>query len=746
MSIKFENTSYLRAIKENENLFYEQKIAKNAQAKLQFKYGHVTLQKFNQKYSAEGWCGRKIIALPAAAWSGAVKTAYHLAKAILFGILTAPCNKGKYFQSQCFYFARDLQESFGWLISFFNDRFGQYHVQESEFHKTCYDCFSADSLDLNALHNPPSNTNPKFAAQPQNIKTSHSPDSEFDKEIKEIKKLWDFDLREKRFCELAEAYLKKDNQDKALKTIKEIFLDTKTKEIYIVKIADAFLKKGDRENALKTIEEIYSDTKSKEIFIIKAELGFDEDHLGDDLDQTLKTIKKRFISRGTKEWYIDKIANAFLNKGDREKALNTIEEIYYDTQTKEAFIAKVAESYYNDGDLDKVLKTIKELRSDTKTKESFILKIAHAFSYKGDQKKALNTIKEIHDTKTKETFLIKVELGYDEDHLGDDLNKTLKTIKDLHISTSTKEGFIAKIADAFLNKGDREKALNTIKEISWDTKTKETFIAKVAESYYDKGDLEKALKTIKDAHLRITHGSLILKIANAFLIKGNREKALKTIKEIYSSDAKAAFLIQIAQSYFSANDEIGVVKIIKELVEGLLQDKMIKMGLHEIYMQNTIFSNAGDEFFFQIAKACYELTKGYFSSHNAQAILEAIITRATDISTIDAFIALQPEKTRAGFESSENKTSPNKDKLTSEEKDKYCKVLGLTSEALWEDIRKAYKKLSLKYHADKILQKEDESDSEYQKRKELSAKKFNEIAEAHEKLAKDEQFYAEVIY
>ena len=46
-------------------------------------------------------------------------------------------------------------------------------------------------------------------------------------------------------------------------------------------------------------------------------------------------------------------AENYFNNGDRATALKTIEQIVHDTKTKEDFIVKVANSYINEGDLGK---------------------------------------------------------------------------------------------------------------------------------------------------------------------------------------------------------------------------------------------------------------------------------------------------------------------------------------------------------------------------------------------------------
>lgn len=142
MSVNFEINSYYNVVKEKPNVF--KAILNHTKSSVKFKCVDVEVQEFNKKYSSEGWFRRKVFALPAAIWSGVVKTIYHLAKAIIIGFLKALSDDGKYFQSQLFYTGRDLQESFGWLVSLLNDRYGQYHIQESGFHKSLYNYFLSE--------------------------------------------------------------------------------------------------------------------------------------------------------------------------------------------------------------------------------------------------------------------------------------------------------------------------------------------------------------------------------------------------------------------------------------------------------------------------------------------------------------------------------------------------------------------------------------------------------------------------
>lgn len=146
MGISFGESTYLSVLKEDKNFDSEKKIFYYAKDNPRFSFGNVTYDNFKEKHATAGWIGRKFIALPAAIWSGMVKTIFHLAKAILIGIPKAFSDNGKFLKTMLFYVLRDFQESSGWLVTLVHDQYGQFHVQESNFQKVCYECFSTDRL------------------------------------------------------------------------------------------------------------------------------------------------------------------------------------------------------------------------------------------------------------------------------------------------------------------------------------------------------------------------------------------------------------------------------------------------------------------------------------------------------------------------------------------------------------------------------------------------------------------------
>jgi DnaJ-domain-containing protein 1 len=144
---RFQENFYTSSIEEKQ--LQDQDLVLN----LQFQYGNTNYKNFSEKYrcNTKLWIGRKISALPLAIWSATVKMIYHLAKALFLGPLfffipekyvanNIPySDEGRYLKSQIFHIGRDLQESLGRLVSLFDDRYGLYLIQESQFHAACYD-------------------------------------------------------------------------------------------------------------------------------------------------------------------------------------------------------------------------------------------------------------------------------------------------------------------------------------------------------------------------------------------------------------------------------------------------------------------------------------------------------------------------------------------------------------------------------------------------------------------------------
>ena len=151
MSVSFDNNAFFKTVQESDILIDQcgifnyvnvNSLFSYVKENKQFSYGDTTYEEFSRLYSTDGWIGRKVMAIPQAILCGVVKTVYHLAQALLLGIPKLYAGDFNYIKYKAFFLIRDFQEAFGWLTSLLDDKYGLFHIQGSQFHKTCYHCFS----------------------------------------------------------------------------------------------------------------------------------------------------------------------------------------------------------------------------------------------------------------------------------------------------------------------------------------------------------------------------------------------------------------------------------------------------------------------------------------------------------------------------------------------------------------------------------------------------------------------------
>lgn len=128
-----DNNTYWSAIA-NEGEVY------NKTKDLKFNYHAVDYQTFSRSYKAQGRLIRKISAIPLAIWE-LVNVTSNIFKAVFIGIPKYFKKEGEYLKVKKFCMARNLQGTFGRLAAIFHDKYGLYHIQDSQFHRTCYKDF-----------------------------------------------------------------------------------------------------------------------------------------------------------------------------------------------------------------------------------------------------------------------------------------------------------------------------------------------------------------------------------------------------------------------------------------------------------------------------------------------------------------------------------------------------------------------------------------------------------------------------
>lgn len=327
MSSIFEKNAYLYAIKANEALNSENKIFNHAKAGLKFKYGDVSVREFNEKYEARGWFGRKVVALPAAIGESAT-TIYHLVETILSGI-TPHLGDKKYLKVQFFYIARELQESFGWLVTLFSDKYGQYHIQEGRFQRSCYDCFLID-------------------LEKEFTKIQHS--------------WWGFEAEEK-YAQLAEKYLSVGCLYESLQVIAKVHFYRKDTLKGFLEKAAYYINKDNRDKIIKDLKLIFPyGGAAKEIFLEKVAASY---YVDGELDKAVETLSKIcffYLDKKEIEELMAKIAEAYVKKGEGDKAIQETRKIFGDNKYK--FWIQIARSYFLKNDEAGAIKAIKKIAEE----------------------------------------------------------------------------------------------------------------------------------------------------------------------------------------------------------------------------------------------------------------------------------------------------------------------------------------------------------------------------------------------
>lgn len=403
----------------------------------QFTYGNTGFSKFANAYKSKGWFARKIIALPAAVWSGGVKTTYHVAKLILtsFGVLIrnavihgSPTKQDiRYLKAQGFCIARDLQESFGWLLTLFHDKCGQYHVQESQCHRLCYQHFvnpktyiQAPQTQTNTQKQPGKTENPKDSSNPVQSNAAHDfinyMETALDAEVARMAPL--VPQPYKSYVLIAKRYLTLDLLDKAHDILKKLvdtshkeglangirlsFPTSEEKEIR-ENLVRAYIKLGNRDQAKKILKEC-KHPSSNYLYLDVAQSYFNDNHL-EEAYNAINQAGCGGTSRTQEQRdFIFKLSEHCFQAGDRKKAVKFVQANYepIDQPKVDRFLINVAESYFQEDNLKDAVETIMEIGTASYNEEAgkdlFLEKVAKNYiTVKNDLVQAKEVIAKIVD-------------------------------------------------------------------------------------------------------------------------------------------------------------------------------------------------------------------------------------------------------------------------------------------------------------------------------------------------------------
>ncbi len=465
MSINFERNAYCRAFLRGDSAFTtaedKEIFRKVFNMGFRSEIGKVSFWQFasqdrqyHNSQNATNWPSYmySLLGIPLAVWCAVAQTIYHLALIALDTISTlfcTPCYSSDYctvLQARCFCIIRDLQESFGWLLSIFDDRWGEFNIQESAFHKSCYDCFLVGEQ----------------TCYPEGF-----------------------------YSRQADNYLAQGDRENALRSTNVIgYYNVETHIAYIEKIAFSYLKSGDVDNALEVINGLAHsslDGKQEQLLFEKV-----ANHLlaENNPTQALKVIDK--IYGNPKKSLYEKVVLVYLIKGQPDDAQKMMAKIAFDDKLQDNLYEKIVLAYLNKDQPGHALNVISMISYDSYAqKNNCYQNVILHFLAKNEPNQASSFIDKIErNHKMQEDLLEQVASHY---------FKNGKLTFALHaINNSTNVGernrFIGKVANEYLNQGNKVAAVATIEQVT-DLEIQRHFLVKVALSYFSDSN-EKMVRQI----------------------------------------------------------------------------------------------------------------------------------------------------------------------------------------------------------------------------------------------------------
>lgn len=152
--LRFESNYYLDAIKNHTPFTTDELIFDFVKHTPQFHYNTlIGYKEFSTSYSSDEWLDRKFKAIPAGMYNILVEAVM----AIVIRAFLVPCllfigepgDMMKYSKLAIFESIRHIQRGLGWITCLFNDRYGLYHMEESNFYLTSYRCWVAKHSCIN---------------------------------------------------------------------------------------------------------------------------------------------------------------------------------------------------------------------------------------------------------------------------------------------------------------------------------------------------------------------------------------------------------------------------------------------------------------------------------------------------------------------------------------------------------------------------------------------------------------------
>ena len=320
---------------------------------LQFDYGSVT-----ERYCSKNWIGRKVMALPRAAWWGVVMTTYYLFQAAVVGFLKKSFDKERYFRASYFCAARSLQCAFGHLISLLDDRWGNHYIQTSTFHILCYRFVLTNKLfsnNKNILDSPTSHNKLRFLPL------------------------------------LANIYFVKGEGMQALKTIEG--LSPKNSEMFIKHMVSSYFEEGNLDRSIEIICAMKNTMFA--ITIMKSLCNNVQKHSLLQKQEILRSVPDTIAYREKIQIdFIRKAIAKYIDMDRLEEALQMIRNISLNSIEQQGnFMVTVAEAYLKANNSGDALKVVEQINMHSNVKELFLVKLAQYYFKKNSVHQEIILIK-----------------------------------------------------------------------------------------------------------------------------------------------------------------------------------------------------------------------------------------------------------------------------------------------------------------------------------------------------------------
>lgn len=556
-------SSYLKAFEAVKGFNPPLDIFTYAQTNIKFKYQHVSCQDFfkayNEKWNGslrgmkKPWLARTIVALTFSGWCGVVMPVYHLATGIMEGCFNIRSVDVKYFKAHFFIVIRDLQQSFGWLLSVLHHAYGQYHVEEGKFYSKCCTRFlehkkvtvAAEQALKREVQVGKTAKQHALRGGAQNIA----------KAVQAIEQAgFGSSLKEQLFLDVAAVLCEKGELQAARKMICNCFYyiyKGAEKNALLGKIGKGYAVKGGSENlkqAVETLEKIESDPslqeslfveiatnlyEKKELKAARTMLNAHSCYKKKDVERTalLGKIAKECATQGDVEsvkmaikMIKESEANPFqsslalevgailCDKGDLEgaqAAIGASSRLWVDRWKQAALLGRIAKEYVAKGGAEnvnkgiKIFKEIKKNKENTEVQEEFGLEIGALLFEQGDLEAACSVIDldsyYRHYAVEKNLFLEKVVKGYAAKGGAENVNKGIKTIGKIQNNTCFQSRLTLEILTPLTEKGELDLVWAILQTASkWNREGElDPLIEKVARGFFNRDSSKTALKVIE---------------------------------------------------------------------------------------------------------------------------------------------------------------------------------------------------------------------------------------------------------